>query len=344
MTSILTNRSALIALQTMRMVNQQLDATGNRVSTGLRIASAADGAAYWAIASTLKSDNGSLGALKDAISLDKNSVDAAAVGLNKVIDQLKTINNALVSASSGSADRDKLQNDISVALVAIKNYSDNTVMNGSNWLSIDSGKTGFTFDMDLVSAFSRNNGTVSVSTTTLSIGSFFLYDSNPANTSNVDLAAGWANVVSAVNKDLSGSLAIDVSIGGGDRGGFMDTAYYIGAGSDTMSIATLDISSLTSSDADQRKLRTYLKIVDATSQQLLTGASKLGSMSTLLKAQQEFTQQLMDINTSSIGSLVDADVEEESTRLKALQTQQQLGIQSLSIANASSQNVLGLFR
>ncbi|GJD87831.1 hypothetical protein BHAOGJBA_1336 [Methylobacterium hispanicum] len=344
MTSILTNRSALIALQTMRMVNQQLDATGNRVSTGQRISSAADGAAYWAIASTLKADNGSLGALEDAISLDRNSVDAAAVGLTKVIDQLRTISNALVSAASANTDRGKLQNDIEVAQVAIRNYSDNTVMNGSNWLSIDSSKPGFSFDMDLVSAFSRKNGSVSVSTTTLSIGSFFLYDANPANTSNADLAQGWANVVAAVNRDTSASLAIAVSLGGGDRGGFMDTAYYIGAGSDTMSVATLDMESLTSSDADQRKLLTYLKIVDATTQQLLTGASKLGSMSTLLKAQQEFTRQLMDINTSSIGSLVDADVEEESTRLKALQTQQQLGIQSLSIANASSQNVMSLFR
>nr|WP_082473151.1 flagellin [Methylobacterium sp. Leaf85] len=52
----------------------------------------------------------------------------------------------------------------------------------------------------------------------------------------------------------------------------------------------------------------------------------------------------MDINTSSIGSLVDANIEEESTKLKALQTQQQLGVQALSIANSSSQNVLSLFR
>ncbi|WP_443136814.1 flagellin [Methylobacterium sp. Leaf85] len=95
---------------------------------------------------------------------------------------------------------------------------------------------------------------------------------------------------------------------------------------------------------DQKMISAYMKIVDATAQQLLTGASVLGSMSTLLKSQQDFTQQLMDINTSSIGSLVDANIEEESTKLKALQTQQQLGVQALSIANSSSQNVLSLFR
>jgi flagellin len=45
-----------------------------------------------------------------------------------------------------------------------------------------------------------------------------------------------------------------------------------------------------------------------------------------------------------VGTLVDADMTEESTRLKALQTQQQLGVQALSIANSSSQSLLSLFR
>ena len=46
----------------------------------------------------------------------------------------------------------------------------------------------------------------------------------------------------------------------------------------------------------------------------------------------------------TVGSLVDADMEEESTKLKALQTQQQLAVQALSIANSNSQNILMLFR
>ena len=53
---------------------------------------------------------------------------------------------------------------------------------------------------------------------------------------------------------------------------------------------------------------------------------------------------LMDVIDKGVGRLVDADMNEESTRLKALQTQQQLGIQALSIANSNSQNILSLFR
>ena len=60
--------------------------------------------------------------------------------------------------------------------------------------------------------------------------------------------------------------------------------------------------------------------------------------------QEDFVSKLTDSIDSGVGRLVDADMNEESTRLKALQTQQQLAIQSLSIANSSSQNVLSLFR
>ncbi len=60
--------------------------------------------------------------------------------------------------------------------------------------------------------------------------------------------------------------------------------------------------------------------------------------------QEDFVTKLSDTMEKGIGRLVDADMNEESTRLKALQTQQQLAIQALSIANSDSQNILSLFR
>ena len=70
----------------------------------------------------------------------------------------------------------------------------------------------------------------------------------------------------------------------------------------------------------------------------------MGSVSSRIATQQTFVKALIDSNTSAIGTLVDANMEEESTKLKALQTQQQLGIQALSIANSNSQSILSLFR
>ena len=57
-----------------------------------------------------------------------------------------------------------------------------------------------------------------------------------------------------------------------------------------------------------------------------------------------FTSDLMDSIDRGVGQLVDADMNKESTRLQALQVQQQLGIQALSIANSNSQTILSLFR
>ena len=63
-----------------------------------------------------------------------------------------------------------------------------------------------------------------------------------------------------------------------------------------------------------------------------------------IDGQKAFVSTLIKANERTISILVDADVEEESTKLKALQTQQQLAVQALSIANSASQNVLLLFR
>jgi flagellin len=72
--------------------------------------------------------------------------------------------------------------------------------------------------------------------------------------------------------------------------------------------------------------------------------SKLGSLQTGIELQTDFVSKLSDSIDAGVGRLVDADMEEESSKLSALQTQQQLAIQSLSIANSSSSNILSLFR
>nr|WP_281410548.1 flagellin [Rhizobium leguminosarum] len=79
-------------------------------------------------------------------------------------------------------------------------------------------------------------------------------------------------------------------------------------------------------------------------QNVVSIGSKLGSVQKKLDMADEFNKNLGDSYTSGIGRLVDADMEEESSRLSALQTQQQLSIQALSIANSAPQNLLSLFR
>ena len=73
-------------------------------------------------------------------------------------------------------------------------------------------------------------------------------------------------------------------------------------------------------------------------------AASFGSDQKRIDTQAEFVTNLTDSLTTGIGSLVDADMEETSARLQALQVQQQLATQSLSIANQQPQNILSLFR
>jgi flagellin len=63
-----------------------------------------------------------------------------------------------------------------------------------------------------------------------------------------------------------------------------------------------------------------------------------------VEIQADFVSKLSDSMKAGIGTLVDADMEEASARLQALQVQQQLGVQALSIANQQPQNLLSLFR
>jgi flagellin len=107
-----------------------------------------------------------------------------------------------------------------------------------------------------------------------------------------------------------------------------------------MSVSNLSIDDSTTADA----LAKMITEVDDALTKMTSAGAQLGSISSRIDMQTEFVSKLTDSLDSGIGKLVDADMNEESTRLKALQTQQSLAIQSLSIANSSSESVLTLFR
>lgn len=79
-------------------------------------------------------------------------------------------------------------------------------------------------------------------------------------------------------------------------------------------------------------------------QNSIDAAAEFGSAQGRIETQSEFVGKLTDSLKSGIGTLVDADMEEASARLQALQVQQQLGVQALSIANQAPQSILSLFR
>ncbi|MEP9375414.1 flagellin [Aquabacter sp. CN5-332] len=408
MTSLITNTSAMVALQTLRGINNGLDSTNTRVSTGLRINSAQDGAAYWSIATTTRSDNGALGAAKDALALGKSSVDVAKTGMDEALDALKQVKNLLVTASSPDADRSKIQQEIKIQLDRIAGASNSASTSGNNWLSVDSAATGYNAVKSVVGSFSRSSTGVTIDTIDIDTSGVKLYDTNAATTAAVQTAAttGAATYATAVTTydtavttagttyttavaaaqavfDASPQAAADqttldtaiatatttrntalttakttlttaqttlttaLDTAGSDDLGIMDqtrVAFGEDGSAVVSTIAGIDISALTGSADDLQKISNYMSIVDDALGDMTDANTTLGANAARIASQSNFAQALIDANDRAIGALVDADMEAESTKLKALQTQQQLAIQSLSIANSSTQNVLSLFR
>ena len=307
MTSLLTNNAAMTALTTLKSINAQLDMTSNRVSTGQRVSAASDNPAYWSIATTVRTDNASLSAVKDSLGLGSSAVDTAYNGVTNVIDQLRNMRAKLQTALQPGVDRTKVQTEIAAIQGNMKAVADSSVSNGQNWLSTDGDATGFIATRSIVAGFSRSpTGITTFSTIDINVTNTALYNDTTVKSGILD------KLTTAAGSN-------------GTAAGY--------------SVATLDIS--TSGDA---AVKDYIDLVESALASVTKVGTNLGSSKTQIDGQKTFVDSLMKANDRAIGTLVDADIEEESTKLKALQTQQQLAVQSLSIANSASQNVLSLFR
>ena len=101
---------------------------------------------------------------------------------------------------------------------------------------------------------------------------------------------------------------------------------------------------LTSEEDDAPTISTMIGTVETALAEMTIAGGALGALSTRIDLQSDYAGKLSDAIEEGVSRLIDADMEEESAKLSALQTQQQLAIQSLSIANSSSQNIMTLFR
>ncbi|QND41235.1 flagellin (plasmid) [Rhizobium leguminosarum bv. viciae] len=301
MTSINTNNSAMSALQTLRSINSNLETTQNSVSTGYRVDTASDNAAYWSIATTMRSDNKALSAVSDALGLGAAKVDTAYTAMDNAIDVVDEIKSKLVAATEDGVDKSKVEEEISQLQEQLLSIAQSASFSGENWVAGADGTKS------VVSSFVRDgSGAVSVKMTE--------YALDTSSTGNVlfGMSSGTIDTASGI-------------LGTVDANG--DSVY------------SLDITDFTTG-----QIQSALSTIESALSAMTSAGAQLGSISTRIDLQEDFVGALSDSIDSGVGRLVDADMEEESSKLSALQTQQQLAIQSLSIANSSSQNILSLFR
>ncbi|CUX21704.1 MULTISPECIES: flagellin [Agrobacterium] len=400
MTSILTNIAAMSALQTLRSIGQDMEATQGRVSSGLRVATASDNAAYWSIATTMRSDNGALSAVQDALGLGAAKVDTAYSGMESAVEVVKQIKNKLVAATEDGVDKTKIQEEITQLQQQLTSISEAASFSGENWLKADIGTTA-----NVVASFVRDDsGAVSVKkvgydftannvlfdtsagakagildklnniegdgvvlnintggteaahnvvkyTTqqVIAAGATFDANGNVAWTTASDGSAAGAGVgyvkinddtwVAAVEKGTA-TVNQEVAATGTSTHAWVVNTTNTAASTNQTSVSTFTITAATT----ENQLNNLISVVDTALKTMTSAASDLGSIKMRIDLQENFVSKLTDSIDKGIGRLVDADMNEESTKLKALQTQQQLAIQSLSIANSSSESILSLFR
>ena len=478
MTSILNSVAANTALLNLENTIANLNKTQSEISTGLKVQSAADNAAYYSISSVLNSDSSALTTVSDSMNLGNASLSVAANAISQIQTTLNDIKSKLVEATQPNANMATIQQSIAQDQAQLKNISSSANFNGQNFVSVDSSAANYNPTLSFVSSYSRDStGNISIGYINVDTSGSALFDSGTVSAANsigtsltsatssvatpagVTLTNGYYNTtaVAAGNNGLqtltfytadlknannsyvndvsinSGSaitavtvvqgttatglggvnLAAGDSIGGIAHGGagspsgvtgptftagttanngtlsfyvanrdattagkveydqvtlkgytppttgngFLDNVNTSSEGSYTangkttfstggtgVSIMGIDISGLSNSAADLAKLNAFEKQVDAAISNVASAASTLGTAQARIQGQSSFIASLKTSIDNGVGSMVDADMNLASTKLQALQVQQQLGIQSLSIANQSSQMILKLFQ
>lgn len=411
MSSILTNTSAMVALQSLQSINDQLNSVQSQISTGKSVSNSVDNAAVWAISTQMNSDVTGFTGISNSLSLGASTVAVANQAASSVTDYLTQMKTKIIAAQDGNADRASLNNDITALknqinqVVGAAQFNGVNLVNGSQGASVSilsaldrdtsgnitaayisvatvnlssggytakaafditngtgvsaAGDTaGFTLD-GTAGGGSTNSGVIQIKNTdplaagdqiSVAIGgktATYTVTTDDATATSVEdmVAVGLKNAIDKLG--ISG-LTVDFSDDGTNPGTLTFTntgandlnvaAQFSNAGSGGLSaMSSINVSTGTGATAALATIETLLTTA-------INASASFGSSSTQITSQADFVSKLTDTLKTGIGSLVDADMEAASARLQALQVQQQLGTQALSIANKAPQNLLSLFR
>ena len=405
MSSILTNNSAMVALQTLQSINKNLATTQTEISTGKSVSSAKDDSAVWAISKVMESDVQGFKTISDSLSLGESTVAVAQNAAETVTDLLTQMKGKIVAAQEGNVDRGKLNTDVTALKDQINSVVSAAQFNGLNLVDGSAANATILSSLDRDSAGNVTASSITVTAQDLSTGGY---------TAKAAFAAA-TDGVSADGLDTFG-FSLDASGGTDDAGTIViDNPTYAAGDKISMSLGDVDVSyTVTAEDIASTSVEDVVAVGlktaieasganvtvdynianagqlditndDATNGLSISGqftnagsgglatlagidvstsggatsglaaiealidtaigaAASFGSAQGRIETQSDFVSKLSDSLKTGIGSMVDADMEEVSARLQALQTQQQLGVQSLSIANQAPQAILSLFR
>jgi len=401
MSSILTNTSAMVALQTMKGINANLNKTQADISTGKSVATAKDNAAVWAISKVMESDVEGFKGISDSLSVGSATLTVARNASETVTKLLTEMKGKIVAAQAENVDRTKIQTDIDALTKQIESTVGAAQFNGLNLVngsqttvnvlsSLDRSQSGVTSSNITVdaqnlstnagAALTAGGGTLSaasvVTGTPVTLDAFAFQGGAGALAAN-DATADPADLTELVAGDKI-SLKIGTVEGSyvvqkGDTGdalvaglkasltsnGLSDSDFTLTLNAGELEVAnntnqaaaisttatrgTGGLAGLNTIDVVNSPT-TALQDIEGMLQTSINAAASFGSSQKRIDIQNEFVGNLTDSLKTGIGVMVDTDMEEASARLQALQVQQQLATQALSIANQQPQGLLSLFR
>src|SRR5690606_13144086 len=218
MSSLLTNTAAMTALQTLARTNKNLAVTQNRISTGYRVATASDNAAYWSIATTMRSDNSAMSTVRDALGLGAAQVDIAYTAMDVAMQTLTTIKSKIVAASQPDVDKAKIQEEITQPQNDLKTYAKSATFSGGNWLDV--AQAGI--DKVVASFIRTASGSITLGTIDVDTTKVALFNSDPNGDGGIldgidfadaNFSLGGLAVGEGTPADFAGTTAAALQLG-----------------------------------------------------------------------------------------------------------------------------------
>jgi flagellin len=316
--TINTHPGAMIALQNLNQTHRDLMQGQDRIATGLKVASARDNGGVYAIAQGMRSELGGLRAVQQSLDRAVTAVDIAIVGGEAIQDLLIEMKGIALAATDTSLDLaaiTSLNEDFKALRDQINTVVSSAEFNRVNildWPPPPPLPPGFPPPPPGSPIGLPPAGSVAFTAMT---------------------GAGENQVIEIRHENMRFSLNSTH-----DNGLIkLDPTW------DFLNFSVGPMFLVGGSGTNTERAAFIANRLDQSIIEVGKGLSRLGAVSKRLEIQNTFTGKLSDTLETGIGNLVDADMARESARVQALQVKQQLGLQTLSIANTAPGAILGLF-
>ena len=365
-------RSNLLSLQNTQSL---MDMTQERLSTGKKVNSALDNPTSYYTSQSLTNRASDLSALLDSMGQGIQTIKAANEGIESItefVQQAKSVANQArdeankVASSSGMYDSTKIEAATKFQLSVT--YNGETQTEDVTLIKNETGANAANKIQTALQAMEFGADSTALGanyTVTFEDGAFKVNSANGEEIkisfefagAKMDASAGNANRVKAISQfndilDQIDQLAKDSGYKGVNLLGGTDQSLTVIFNEDRSSNLTiqgvdastkgLDISRVTNWGSNTNIDASIEEVEDAINE-LRNMASEFGNNYSIVQNREDFTENLINVLEEGSDKLVLADMNEESANMLALQTRQQLGVNSLSLASQAAQAVLKLF-